>query len=213
MTTNIHILSTTNVLSDNEVMNLKKLHLEEASPLAGMSWTTDVTSSKYDALLSVYKYLYHLIFERIPNYKMWLIVGDYFWQDNNRIVNHRKIWKSLALRNIKITHNSCSQEVMHELDGKIKFFGMTQLSELSIPSATKASLDENCSYIALLPGAVEPKEILNIGWSGKLSSDGKIVSWALRNKGLIFKRIGDFDDRDIGFVAVGEQELLNTIKN
>ena len=120
-----------------------------------------------------------------------------------------KLWKSLALRDIEIMHSTNSQEFMHDLDGKIKFFGMTQLSELSMPSAVKALLAERCSYLALLPDIVEPKEILNIGWSGKLLDDGKVISWMIKNRGVLVKRIGDFDDRDIGFVAVGELEILN----
>ncbi len=210
MTTDIHAVSALDLSIDNKVMNLDHMRLPEGNVLAGACWFV-VDSSAHEALLSVLRFVYGLIVKKFPHYKVWLLVGNSAWQPDTRIVRYRKLWNALGASGIKISHSCNTQEIMREEDGKLKFFGATQLSELSVESVVRVLLEEHCTYLAALPSTTDLESILNIGWSGYLKEDSKIITTLIENEGLLIKRVGEFDDSEKGVVAIGRPELIKLL--
>lgn len=208
MTTDIRVVSAPDLSVANEVINLSCVPLPEDEVLAGVYWFS-VGCSACEALQSVLRFVYGLIVKKMPGYRVWLLVGNSAWQPDTRIVRHRKLWGALTARGINISHSCNAQEVMREEDGALKFFGSVQLSELSTESVVNVLLEENCSYIVALPGTIEPDNFVDIGWSGDLSGDFKIIETLIKCGGLLFKRSGEFDDKEKGIVGVGQPALVN----
>ena len=212
MITDIRSASAEDLSVDNEVMNFRRAPLPESNTLAGASWSTLViSSSPYEALLSVFRFVYSLIEKKLPDYEIWLLIGDSLWQRDTRIVRYYKLWGGLKARGIEILHASHAQVVMLEAEGKLKFFGATQLSELSAGSAVKVLLEEHCTYLVALPRHLEPQDILGIGWSGRFAEDSSVIAYISKSGGLLLKRIGEFDDEDIGLAAIGQPELVKAL--
>lgn len=210
MTTKIRIVSVPDLFTDNELINLGRMHLPEGNSLAGACWCVEGLSA-YEALLFVLRVLYRLIGKTFPSYKVWLFIGNSTWQPDTRIVRFRKLWGALAARGIDIPHASGTQELMCELKGKLKFFGATQLSEFSVGSVAKALVEERCAYVVALPSCIGPEEILDIGWSGELAEDSKVIASLIEKDGLLIKRFGEFDDVEKGVLGVGRPELVKLL--
>lgn len=210
MTTDIRVVSALDLFVDNEVMNLGRRHLPKGNTLAGVCWYV-VDISACEALLSVLRFVYGMIGKKIPGYRMWLLVGNSAWQPDTRIVRYRKLWGALAARGIEISHASGMQEVMCESQGKLKFFGAAQLSELSVGSVAKVLLEERCTYVVVLPSSIGPEDILSIGWSGELAEDSEVIASLIKCDGLLIKRFGEFDDEERGLVSVGQPELIKLL--
>jgi hypothetical protein len=210
MTIDIRVVSVPDIFVDNEVINLGRVRQQEGSVLAGASWSV-VGVPAHDALLSTLRFVYGLIGEKLHNYIVWLFIGNSAWQPDTRIVRYRKLWGALAARGMEISNTFDKQEVMCESDGKLKFFGVAQLSELSIRSAAKVIFEERCTYLVALPSSTGPGDFLGIGWSGDLVEDSKFINGLAEYDGLLIKRFGEFDDEERGLVAIGRPELVKLL--
>ncbi len=203
MTIDIRVDSASDLSVDNEVMYLSRAHLPPGKTLAGASWLVTFRP-KHEALLAVLRLLFDLIKKRFPSYDVWFLIGDSALQPDNRISRYYRLWKSLRRGEIEISHASCTQEVMRELEGGLKFFGAKKISELSIESVVNALLQERGTYLIALPNSSRPKEIqeiLGCGWSGFIERDQAVVARLFENHGLLLVRVGDFDDPERGVVV------------
>lgn len=210
MTTDIRVVSAPDVFVDNEVINLGRVRQQGGPALAGASWSI-MGVSAHEALLSILRFVYGLIGEKLLNYRVWLLIGNSAWQPDTRIVRYRKLWDALTARGIGVSNTFDKQEVMRESEGKLKFFGVTQLSELSIRSVAKVISEERCTYLVALPSSSRPEDFLGIGWSGDLAEDSKFIDGLAERDGLLIKRFGEFDDEGRGVVAVGPPELVKLL--
>lgn len=210
MTTNIRFSSVSNLTVDNDVMNLRWSHSLPDGPPGGATWLITGYSAN-ESLRFVLAVVFSAIQEKFPEYNLWLLVGNSAWQPDTKIVRYYKLWGALAARGIKISHGMCSQEVMVEYGGKLKFFGAVKISELSIGSVANALSQERCAYLAALPSHVSPEMIITDGWSGDLEEDFKLISYAMKEKGLVLRRVGEFDDVEKGLIAVGETALIERL--
>ncbi len=198
------------VSKENETYNIGKNNLPENIKVAAASWLSTL-GSRYDARLLVLRLIFSLVMTKIPGFTFWYFIGDSAWQDNTRIVRHKKLWKRLKSRGIEVTHFSDSYEEMLERDNKLKFFGAILLSELSIESVVKTLNEESCSYIVALPESANIKEALCLGWDIHGGFDKDLLRYVINNKGIIFKVVGEFDDPENGFVGLGVPELLKNL--
>lgn len=198
------------VSKENEAYNIGKEKLPEHTRIAAGSWLSS-SGSHYDARLCVLKLIFNLIMDRFPKFTFWYFVGDSAWQDDTRIIRHKGLWKGLHSRGIDVTHSSESCEEMLESDGKLRFFGAKTISELSIESVVKALAEEHCSYLIALPEGTDIKAALRSGWDVFDGFDKSLLKYVMKNKGLIFKVVGEFDDPQSGFVGLGEPELVKKL--
>lgn len=210
MITDIRAVSAPDLSVDNEVIDLSRTVLPGGKRLSGVCWSV-VGGSAGEALLSVLSFFYGLTLKKLPDYGVWLLVGDSVWQPDTRIVRYHRLWGALAARGLKVSHACNPQELMIVEDGKLKFFGAIKLSELSVKSVAEVLLRERCAYVSVLPGSVEPKGILELGWTGDLAEDFKLLIGLVEDGGLLVKRYGEFGDREKGVVAIGCSKPINLI--
>ena len=205
------VASAADLFAENEVLNIGRMHLPNDIALGGVSWLV-VDSPASEALLSVLRYVYSLIGGKLPSYQLWLLVGNSAWQPDTRIVRHYKLWGGLKARGIEISHVSDLQEVMRESEGKLKFFGAAQLSELSVASVVKALLEERCTYLVALPSNLTPQAILEIGWTGELAEDSSVITRLNKSGAVLIKQLGKFDDKERGVVAIGQPDIMKLLQ-
>jgi hypothetical protein len=97
-------------------------------------------------------------------------------------------------------------------DAGLKFFGAMEMTEdATEPSLVQAAMSERCAYIALLPKDVDPIEFANVGWIGDLPLDHDLAMRIADSEGLVLKRVGAFDDLDMGIVVIGKKSLISVL--
>ncbi|MFS1526290.1 hypothetical protein ACL7TT_19690 [Microbulbifer sp. 2304DJ12-6] len=210
MTTNVTSMITMDVTKDNAVLNIALDHLPVDRKFGGGSWMAS-SSSLEESRIIVLRYIFGLILRGLVGFKLWLLMGHSAFQPDNRITRHRKLWGSMKARGAGISHSGASYEEMIEHDGKLKYFGAKELSELSVESVVKAISEEHCAYLAILPEFTNVNEVIDSGWTVDAGFD-KALLYRISNKnGLLLKSAGEFDDPESGFVAIGDGELLKKI--
>ena len=210
LTTDIKTISTMDVSKENNAYNICESKLPANTKIAACSWLLS-SKSHLEARLTVLRAIFNLIMMRIPTFKLWYLVGDSAWQDDTRIIRHKKLFKRLKSRGVEVTHASDFLECMQEHQGKLKFFGATLLSELSIESVVKMIAEEPCSYLVAMAADSDIGAVIHSGWDASDFIDKGLLSYVAENKGLIFKVVGEFDDPESGFVGLGGAELVKKI--
>ncbi|WP_434704942.1 hypothetical protein J3P85_03565 [Pseudomonas sp. Z1-12] len=209
MTTDVKVTSAPDLLVSNEVFNIRSARKREGGVLSVASFLTAGASS--DSVSSVLSYLYDLIEKKFPDCNLWLFLGSSAWQPDTRIVRHRKLWGALRFRGYEIVGGSNSQEYIVEAEGKIKFFGALRLSKLSIETVASVLEAERCSYVAALPKGFDVQIALDKGWSGDVEEDLSFHYLLSEKQGLLFKKVGEFDDGERGFISVGLLEQISVL--
>ncbi|MBV1882726.1 MAG: hypothetical protein KUG82_13895 [Pseudomonadales bacterium] len=210
MTTDIELVSTMDVSKENEAYNISEEKLPENTKIAAGSWLSS-SGSHYQARLSVLRLIFSLIISKIPKFRFWYFIGDSTWQDDTRVVRHKRLWKALSSRGIEVGHSNETFEELIVSDGMLRFFGAKSISELSIESVVKALSEERCSYFLALPQDTDIKVALHLGWDVHDGFDKGLLRFSVENGGLLFKAIGEFDDPESGFVGLGEPELVQKL--
>lgn len=150
--------------------------------------------------------------KELPGSELWLLAGTRAWQPDTRVVRHYKLWGALRARGFKVPSDLQSgEEVMIHSEGKLKFFGATNLSELAPENAAQFLLKEQCAYIVALPRGLPLHTLLELGWAGELPVDCAIISHVVEANALLLKRIGEFDDLERGLVAIGAPPVVNAL--
>ena len=101
---------------------------------------------------------------------------------------------ALRFRGLEVLGGSNAKESILETDGKIKFFGAIRLSAQSAESVVGAFFSEQCSYILVLPKNFEVRHALDMGWFGDVAEDPSFFNYICENRGLVLKKVGEFDD-------------------
>lgn len=210
LTTDIRVVSTMDVTKENETYNIKETLLPASSTIAAISWLL-FSRNHLEARILVLRVIFSLIIEKLPALRLWCVAGDSAWQSDSRIMRQKKIFKRLKARGVEINHASGFTEEVLEIDGKLKFFGAAQLSELSVESAVKVMAEESCSYILALPEECKIEAIISKGWDARESIDSSLLGRVVENNGLVLKIIGTFDDPELGYVGLGAPCLVKKL--
>ena len=214
MITEIKTNSTENAFHDNVVIHLGRAAKPDECSLSAISWTT--TERSWQIQLNILKTLYTGFKSAIPEQNIWLLIGSYSWQPDNRITRHRKLWGSLKARGVEILHGKDYQDSLIEGKEGIKFFGAVNLSKPSLTSTLSALLSERGSYIVGLPKNRDISAFLNPGWAGEITEDINFICSISHSNGFVLKPIGEFDDAERGLVYLGPSDIarkINTFKN
>ena len=210
MTTDIRVDSTMDASKENETYNINEALLPSGLNIAAIRWLLS-SRNHLEARVLVLRAIFSLILDKLPSLRLWCVVGDSTWQSDNKIIRHKKLFKRLKARGVEITHADNFAEEILEVDGKLKFFGATQLSELSIESAVKLMGEESCSYIVALPKECEINVLISKGWDAREAIDLSLLGRVVENNGLFFKVIGIFDDPESGYVGLGSPNLVRKL--
>lgn len=209
MTIKVKILNAPDISVRNEVLNLRCMQEQTGRILSAASFL--IAGSGRESLSYVLSFIFQVVGERMPKYDIWLLIGHSAWQPDTRITRYRKLWGGLKARGVEVLGDSRSQEIVVEIDGKLKFFGATCLSISSIDTVVDALLEERCSYLVAAPQNFDVSRALKVGWSGELSEDLSFFGCVFQLGGLVLKLIGEFDDFESGFVSVGSPEVVGRL--
>ncbi|NOT88815.1 MAG: hypothetical protein HOP03_11605 [Lysobacter sp.] len=211
MTTDILVDFAQDIFVENNVMNFDTVNWPMSSPLAGASWVA-TEASPNDSLLAVLQFLFVKVRANFPSAEVCLLVGTSAWQPNNRVVRYHRLWGALKARGLAaLGTDQRSEEVLLESDKGLKFFGAARLSDMAIEDAVQVLLSENCSYLVVLLGDISPRDLIDVGWSGDMAKDFRIINRIADSDSLLLKKIGEFDDKGIGVVAIGRQNVVKTL--
>jgi hypothetical protein len=198
------------VTKENDTYYISKDNLSENMKVGASSWLLSSTNH-FEARVTVLKMIFKLIHTKMPNLKLWYLVGDSAWQNDTRIIRHKKLFRRLDARGGGIEHSTESIENLLEYEGKLKFFSAACISELSINSVVKTITEESCSYIVAVPDSFDIRSILSNGWESTEYVDRHILNNVVEGRGLLFKIVGAFDDQESGFVGFGMPELVTEL--
>lgn len=209
MTTEIQVASTPDISLSNNVLKLKGPSLPRVQ-LAAISWFT-TKQPALEALQLILRSVHRRIKSALPEYTTWILVGNSAWQPDNRVVRHHKLWGALKAQNVEVPPPGRLAEEVVEAEGKLKFFGAALVSDLSIGLAARLLLNERCTYLAAVPDSFEVQQLLPVGWTGQLEQDLVLLDHLSACGGLLFKRMGEFDDLEKGVVAIGSSALIDRL--
>lgn len=210
LTTDIQIVSTMDVSKQNDTYNINETLIPSSLNVAAISWLHS-SISHLEARIFVLRTIFNLILEKFPSLRLWCVVGDSAWQSDTKIIRHKKLFKRLKARGVEIAHADNFAEEMVEVDGKLKFFGAAQLSELAIKSVVRLMTEESCSYIVAVPTEYEINALISKGWDCSEVIDSDLLGRIVENKGLVFKVIGIFDDPESGYVGLGSPSMVRKL--
>lgn len=83
------------------------------------------------------------------------------------------------------------------------------MSESTLKTTVNVLLKERCGYLAVIPPNLDIQEVLSIGWTGCLARDCALVVSLSQAGGALITRVGEFDDRERGFVLIGLPDLVS----
>lgn len=209
MTIKVKILNAPDISVRNEVINLRCIQEQASRILSAASFL--IAGSARESLSYLLSFIFQVIGERMSKDDIWLLIGHSAWQPDTRITRYCKLWGGLKARGVVVLGDSRSQEIVVEIDGKLKFFGATCLSRSSIDTVIDALLEERCSYLVAAPPNFDVSRALKVGWSGELSEDLSFFGCVFQSGGLVLKLIGEFDDFESGFVSVGSPEVVGRL--
>ncbi|MBY7903823.1 hypothetical protein KW530_21600 [Vibrio fluvialis] len=210
MTIDIRTVSTMDVFKENETYNLSESSQPLNLKIAAIRWLLS-SRNHLEARILVLRLIFNLIVEKLPGLRLWCVVGDSAWQSDTRIIRHRKLFKRLKARGVEISHANNFVEELIECDGKLKFFGAAQLSELAIESVVNLMAEESCSYLIAVPDEFGIHALISRGWSSSGPIDTRLLCNIVENNGLVLKVVGAFDDPESGFVGMGKPEQVKTL--
>ncbi len=210
LTTVLEHTSTMDVSKENDTYYISEDKLPKNTKVGASSWLLPSTNH-FEARLTTLKIIFKLILAKMPNLKLWYLVGDSAWQNDTRIIRHKKLFKRLKARGGGVTHSTESIENVLEREGKLKFFAAACFSELSIDSVVKTIAEEPCSYIVAVPDSFDIDSVLSNGWEMSDYIDRNILSDVVQNNGLLFKVAGSFDDKESGFVGFGRPGVITKL--
>jgi hypothetical protein len=211
MIINISISYAINLRVANEVFDLSQINIPSEIPLSGASWISSERAS-FETFSAVFKSFDNCVKKRLSRFRLWLIVGTVAWQSNTRVVRHYGLWGSLlarGLRSPELGHQR--SEKMKGSSERVKFFGTFRISPLSAYDAVNILLSEECAYIVALPEDNSPNDFLTVGWTGSLNSDGDLLSTLININALLVKKVGEFDDPEVGLLTIGSPHLIESL--
>lgn len=71
--------------------------------------------------------------------------------------------------------------------------------------------DGRCSYMVALLQGVDIQGALALDWSGDVAEGLAFHCCVHEKKGLFFKRLGEFDDCERGFISVGSLDVMKEL--
>lgn len=194
----------------NEVFNFGSGNPPSSFAPGAAHWLADA-SSPYDSLLLILRTVYAQTLTKLPGYRMWLLAGTSAWQPDSRIVRHRGLWGALKARGVDFPNASRESESMLKTDGKLKFFGAAHITDLTLTSVAKVLLEERCTYLLAMPSHALIDDLVEMGWSGGFRDDANLLDCVNRKGGVIFSKVGEFDDIERGLVAVANPRVLKIL--
>ncbi len=160
-------------------------------------------------------YLEYLIarlrtFSSDKHISLYLIVGDDNFNENSKIINYYKLWKSLKKQKLEVENGVYLEEICFQREGKIKFLGAIQIIDAtSVTDVVNILLHRLNSHLLLLPSGEDVTEFLKHGFSRIISENNEYIKQIANRGGVVLFREGNFDDNHTGFLGFGAIPLID----
>ncbi|WP_246791932.1 hypothetical protein [Burkholderia perseverans] len=197
------------IFHENDLIFMNKSKPLEGFFLSAAEWTLPRDEGRN--FLKILMHVFNLIRSRLVGYDLWLFVGDEAWQEDNRIVRYRKCFDALRLEGVDFTPITEKFEFSIECDKRVKFFGVVKLNNSLISIVPMTMSPRSCTYIVATKKGCEFKSAILSGWTGQWDGDGALIASLAKQDGFLLRRVGYFDDPDVGLVAVGNASTINRL--
>lgn len=160
-------------------------------------------------------YLEYLIarlrtFSSDKHISLYLIVGDDNFNENSKIINYYKLWKSLKKQKLEVENGVYLEEICFKKEGKVKFLGAIQIIDAnSVTDVVNILLHRLNSHLLLLPSGEDVTEFLKHGFSRIISENNEYIKQIANRGGVVLFREGNFDDNHTGFLGFGAIPLID----
>ena len=160
-------------------------------------------------------YLEYLIarlrtFSSDKHISLYLIVGDDNFNENSKIINYYKLWKSLKKHKLEVENGVYLEEICFQREDKVKFLGAIQIIDAtSVTDVVNILLHRLNSHLLLLPSGEEVTEFLKHGFSRIISENNEYIKQIANRGGVVLFREGNFDDNHTGFLGFGAIPLID----
>jgi hypothetical protein len=205
MTIEVKTALTLDVSKENDVLFMLHPHLE-SNDVAAAIWFVAGESAAV-ATKSVLQATQRWIEANMPNHAICLLVGSSTWQPDTRIVRHYGLAGALKAQHLVIPP---LQELLVEAAGKIKYFGVADLSGKEIDEFANVIVSEKCCYMVVIDKPINISELPKEGWTGNIIEDKELVLHIVNAGGILIQRFGSFDDQDKGMLLIGQPALIES---
>lgn len=151
--------------------------------------------------------------EQTSEFDCWIVTGHTALQPDNRIIEHRKLWKSLGVQTAGIDRCHVAEWVTH-FDGGVRYFGVLRQPFVA-QNLLSILAKEQISWIIISPPKLEAKYFENLlknGWGASTqvvpSSFIKIIS---REDLIFLKDFGSPAQGEVGAIVIGKKERIAEI--
>ncbi|AXV75255.1 hypothetical protein CJO75_23465 (plasmid) [Ralstonia solanacearum] len=210
MTIDVKIQFSQDALLEKRIFLLDRKAFPEGLTLAAAEWEAERLASM-DSLGAVLELVREKISEALGSYDLWLLLGHTAWQDDSRIVHHRKLFGSLKYQGVDFGEGAEIIESMVEQGGRIKFFGAVKLADTNVGAALKTMQVGSCTYLVAKDRSSNWPFPLSTGWLGRWNQDADLICDVVGNGGILLRRFGFFDDPEIGLQALGPPDILRKV--
>lgn len=212
MITNVNFVKVANLCEPNALFDFGGACTDYLCHLSGAGWFAENVISS-DGLYEIFNVIFGVPFFQ-GSHELWLFIGNDCWQPDTKIVRHRKLWGYMRGQGIGFA-GSCESAIQKivESDCGVKFFGALKVGCLKPNEIFEIINNWECAYMAFLPIGVDVSNLLDSGWEGNLREDCKFVRDIVDLNGVLLKKVGWFDDAEIGVLAISSAENINAFRS
>lgn len=208
-TINIEANFTADVSKKNDVYNIDKTRLPAGCKIGAVSWFTRSSDHAAD-VRRVFSFVCGTLLEKIPDYDIWLLIGDSAWQEDNRIARYKKKKEGAKWFGLEAKEESNLKEYAIVDKSLVKHFLTARLSDIIFQSAAASFYEWKCVYLMVVPIATKLDAIMDFHWSGANIGpfDEDLMRLAGLERGILIKSFHGFSDSECGFVGIGCYDLI-----
>ena len=214
MTISGRVVVAKDVFADNEVFRLSRAVYPKPATLSGIAWLRREPPTV--AHLNALTMAVVAVQQAFPAYSLLLLGAHTARQPTSLITRHRRLWKSLEARGVRIPRGARTEEVALTDEGGTRWFGVISIANQGLAEAVEALEAERASLVVAVPVDCDPTvdHILSSGWASPMQGPPpEIIDWIGSNDGVVFWAVGAFDDVESGVVAFGAPEIVERLAN
>lgn len=202
----------------NECVNLTWSGSEPHPDLAAITvmLTASVGDDRPDLIWACVHRASSMIERDLASYSPWLCASD--CGVNNRMTQHRALWRGLATRGFKPTVRHTPETSLEIGGGSICFYGAAELVRENLESLHPIVTPASRSFLAWMPSATVPDVggMVAAGWMRGLSDLGELgrIARVLSSQGgIVLRLFGEFDDRETGVDCIMSAEIYHLLSS
>lgn len=205
MTTNIRTIFAPNVRIVNDVYNLGRG--SAGTKIAGKAWLLP-RASKPDELLCLFKDVVAELNRPDLYGGPVLISGHSAWVPATRINEHKKYFKGLNGRFKGWATRDDAMEVTVHQDGKLRYFSGVGLRHEDLQNALELMEQDQMAGLVFGCDQQSLSRVLMAGWESVYPVDEELLERVCNTGAILLKKVGRFDEQEIGFMALGIFDVL-----